>query len=75
MLHNSTMNEQKEPIEVDVSADIGYHPVNISDQICGKIFPDSKVKPGTRWIYIILLIIVLGVIIFETVEAISLLLK
>ncbi len=69
------MNDSEEVIEVDVSTELGYYPAKISDQISGKWFPDSKVKPGTRWFYVILLIIVLCGIVSSTVDTVLLFLK
>ena len=69
------MDKSDKIIEVDISDQIGYHPANISDQICGKIFPDSKVKPGTRWFYRLLAIIILGGIIVQVVSAIAVLIN
>ena len=73
MLYYIGMDKSDEIIEVDISDQIGYHPANISDQICGKIFPDSKVKPGTRWFYVLLSIIIIGSILISAVGTISLL--
>ena len=67
------MDKSDEIIEVDISDQIGYHPANISDQICGKIFPDFKIKPGTRWFYVLLSIIIIGSILISAVGTISLL--
>ena len=61
----------KDEIEVDVSKEVGYEPAKISDQIAGKIFPDTPVKRGTRWIYVVLLLLVLGYIVFQTYEALK----
>ncbi len=61
----------KDEIEVDVSKEVGYEPVKISDQIAGKFFPDTPVKHGTRWIYVVLLLLVLGYIVFQIYEALK----
>ena len=57
--------------EVDISTEVGYEPAKIPDQIAGKWFPDTPVKSGTRWFYVLLLMIVLGYIglqIFNAIE-------
>ena len=58
-----------EDTEVDISAEVGYEPAKIPDQIAGKWFPDTPVKPGTRWVYALVLLFVLGYIVFQIVAA------
>ena len=65
------MNKRPE----EIKPELDFVQPNISDQISGKLFPDTPVKPGTRWFYVILLIIVLGSIAVQAVSAISLLLS
>ena len=62
------MNQDK---EVDISTEVGYEPAKIPDQIAGKWFPDTPVKPRTRWFYVLLLLIVLGYIVFQIVAAVE----
>ena len=57
--------------EVDISTEVGYEPAKIPDQIAGKWFPDTPVKPKTRWFYALLLLIVLGYIVFQIVAAVE----
>ena len=64
------MKNLDETIEVDVSRQMGYYSANVSDQVSGKWFPDSKVKPGTRWFYILILIVFLCSVISQLVNAI-----
>ena len=59
----------------DVSAEIGFEQPKISNQICGKWFPDTPTKPGTRWFYHLLAIIILGGIIVQAVSAIAVLIN
>lgn len=56
----------------DISEEIGFAQPKISDQITGKWFPDTPVKTGTRWFFRLLSIIVIGRIIFEIVDVITL---
>ena len=57
--------------EVDISTKVGYEPAKIPDQIAGKWFPDTSVKSGTRWFYVLLLLIVLGYIGLQILNAIE----
>ena len=67
------MSHSKQAKEVDVSEELGYYPTETYDQIRGKLFPNSKVRTGTRWIYVVLLLIALGVVLFEAVTAVMIL--
>ncbi len=57
----------------DVSAEIGFEQPKISNQICGKWFPDTPTKPGTRWFYRLLAIMIIGSIISQVVGVIAIL--
>ena len=65
------MNNSEEVKEVDVSQEIGYFTISAADQTRGKWFPDSKVKPGTRWFYLLIAFIMISSIIVSSVEILS----
>ena len=59
--------------ERDVSQELGYEPISVADQTRGKMFPNTRVKKGTRWFYILLLIVSLLSIAFQFAAAIGIL--
>lgn len=59
----------------DISTEIGFIQPSVPEQIRGKWFPDTPAKPGTRWFYRLLAIIILGGIIVQAVSAIAVLIN
>lgn len=57
----------------NISTEIGFEQPKISDQISGKWFPNTSTKPGTRWFYHILAVIVIGRILMQLIGAIMVL--
>lgn len=54
----------------NISTEIGFEQPKISDQISGKWFPNTPTKPGTRWFFRILAVIVIGRILLQLIGAI-----
>ena len=54
----------------NISTEIGFEQPKISDQISGRWFPNTPTKPGTRWFYRILAVIVIGRILVQLIGAI-----
>ena len=69
------MNKSDEIKEVDISQEIGYFTISAADQTRGKWFPDGKIKPGTRWFYLLIAFIMISSIIVSSVEILSIVFK
>lgn len=54
----------------NISTEIGFEQPKISDQITGKWFPNTPTKPGTRWFYRILAVIIIGRILNQLIGTI-----
>lgn len=68
------MKEDNQEKLRDVSAEIGFEQPSVTDQIAGKWFPDTPVKRGTRWFYLLIFLIMAGYIIYQAVYVIMILL-
>lgn len=54
----------------NISTEIGFEQPKISDQITGKWFPSTPAKPGTRWFFRILAVIIIGRILNQLIGTI-----
>jgi hypothetical protein len=68
------MKEDNPETVRDVSAEIEFAQPKIPDQIAGKWFPDTPVKRGTRWFYLLIFVIMAGYIVFQVISVIMILL-